>query len=393
MHTRRLVCTLTVLLLGAAPSLFATSYQTVGLVASDATVAAQYGVTLPPDPSLINPWGMSFSATSPFWVSNQGMKNSTLYSGAGVKNTMLTVAIPPTATGPQGPTGQVFNSAGTGNFVVSGTAAAFIFDTLAGTIDAWQGGLGMTAAQVAATSGAVYTGLTLASVGTTNYLYAANFTNGGGIRVFDNTFTDVTASTFAGKFVDSNAPAGYAPYNVQVITNNNTSLLYVEYAQVGTGGAVRAPGLGFVDVFDTSGNLQKTLIGTGGTLNAPWGVALAPSDFGDFSNDLLVGNFGDGLIHAYDPNSGALKGTLANGGIDIVIPGLWGLDFRTNGGSNSVPNGLYFTAGINGPTNQSAGLFGYVAPVPEPSAYGLAGLGIAGLLGFALSRGKVRARP
>jgi uncharacterized protein (TIGR03118 family) len=255
----------------------------------------------------------------------------------------------------------------------------FIFDTLAGTINAWNGAQGTTATQVASTAGAVYTGLALANNGTSNYLYAANFKTGGGIEVFDKSFNDVTATTFAGKFVDTAAPVGYAPYNIQLVGTN----LYVEYAKVGVRGASVGAGLGFVDVYDLNGNLIKTLIGTGGALDAPWGVTMAPGNFGQFSNDLLVGNFGDGYINAFDPNTGAFLGMLADDGVPIIDPGLWGIAFRTNGGGSSDPNGLYFAAGIDGPTNQSDGLFGYIAPIPEPSAYALSVLGFAALLGWA----------
>ena len=377
MKTQHLVCALTVLFAAQSP-LLATSYERVSLIANNAAVAAQYGAPFT-DPSLVNPWGMSFSATSPFWVSNQGTGTSTLYSGAGVK-AALTVTIPATATGPQGPTGQVFNS--TTGFAVGGSPSSFIFDTLAGTINAWNAGQGTTAAQVAGTPGAVYTGLALASVGTTNYLYAANFAAGGGINVFDSSFTQVNSTTFAGKFVDPNPLSGYAPYNIQLVGSD----LYVEYAQRGTAGSVPGAGLGYVDVFDTSGNFVKRLT-TGGALNAPWGVTMAPSNFGDFSNDILVGNFGDGRINAFDPNTGAFLGTLANDGVPIVDPGLWGIAFRPNGGGGSIPNGLYFAAGIGGdPTNQSEGLFGYIAPIPEPSAYALAALGLSALMAFGAAR-------
>jgi uncharacterized protein (TIGR03118 family) len=367
------VYAVTVLFFASASALFATSYERVSLVADNATVKAQYGAQFV-DSSLVNPWGMSFAATSPFWISNQGTGTSTLYSGAGVK-TALTVTIPTAGSGPQGPTGQVFNSAPAGNFVISGgTSASFIFDTLAGTINAWNGAQVTTGTQVAATPGAVYTGLALANNGTANYLYAANFSStGGGIRVFDSTFTDVTSTTFAGKFVDSAATAaGYEPYNVQLIGSS----LYVEYAKPRIGGATVGAGLGIVDVYDLNGNLTKTLIGAGGALDAPWGVTLAPSNFGDFSNDLLVGNFGDGFINAYNPATGAWLGVLADDGVPIVDPGLWALGNRSNGGANSVPNGIYFSAGVNG---EADGLFGYIAPIPEPSAYGLAALGLAAL--------------
>ena len=359
-------------------SMFATSFLQTNLVSDLSTEGA---VTV--DPNLTNPWGMSYSATSPFWISNAASNNSTAYNGAGVATT-INVSVP------GGPTGQVFNSAGAGNFVIpsNSTAASFIFDTLSGGILAWNGPLGTTgtAATITTTPGAVYTGLTLGNNGTGNYLYAANFTAGGGIQVFNSSFTNVTGTTFAGKFTDPNVPAGYAPYNVQIIGND----LYVEYAEVGTsaGTAARGLGLGYVDVYDLNGNLVQRLI-SGGNLDAPWGVTLAPAGFGQFGNDLLVGNFGNGEINAFDPTTGAYLGTLdgANGN-PIVNNDLWAIDFRTNGGDSSNPDALYFDAGING---QKDGLFGDIAPAPEPSTYALAALGL--LASFAIGvmrRGRAR---
>jgi uncharacterized protein (TIGR03118 family) len=176
------------------------------------------------DPSLVNPWGMSFSATSPFWISNAGSNGSTAYNGAGVATTINV-----TVTG--GPTGQVNNSAGAGTFEVGGAASNFIFDTLSGTISAWNGSLGLTgtAMTMVSTSGVVYTGLAQAKSGVSTFLYAANFTSGGGINVYDSNFNQVNSTTFAGKFVESNLPSGYAPFNIQLVGNN----LYVEYALTG----------------------------------------------------------------------------------------------------------------------------------------------------------------
>ncbi len=380
MERRHFICMLALLAGLPSSSLFATSYVQTNLVSD---LASEGAATV--DINLKNPWGMSFSTTSPFWVSNQATDTSTLYSGAGVKNTAITVTVPPTSPPPVGPTGQVNNSAGAGTFLVNGTAANFIFDTLSGTIDAWNSSAGMTAVTLVTTPNAVYTGLALANNGSGNYLYAANFSKGGGINVFDSSFASVSSTTFAGKFVDGNIPAGFAPYNVQLVGSN----LYVEYAEVGVMGSVNGTGLGYVDVFDASGNLLQRLISKG-QLNAPWGVAMAPSGFGQFSNDLLVGNFGDGTINAFDPNSGSYLGTLTDGnGNPIVNSGLWALDFRPNGGSNSVPNALYFDAGIN---NQADGLFGFIAPAPEPSVYSSAALGltlVGGIVFFRRRKGNV----
>jgi uncharacterized protein (TIGR03118 family) len=303
------------------------------------------------DPHLQNPWGVSFAATSPFWVSNQANGTSTLYDGAGNINPLV-VTIPPGATPPSGPTGQVFNG-GPGFLLGNGNPSVFIFDTLNGTIAGWNGGTSAT--QMASTPGAVYTGLARNTSGGSTFLYAAD--SAGQIHVFNSSWTDVTGTLFAGKFVDSSLPAGFAPFNIQTIGSN----LYVTYAALTPMGSP-LPG-GFVDEYDANGNFIKR-VATGGPLSAPWGITLAPAGFGAFSNDLLVGNFGSGQILAYDPTTDALLGTI-NGanGQPIVNPFLWALETRT-GGSNVDTNAVYFTAGIN---NQKDGLFGEISLVPEPA--------------------------
>jgi uncharacterized protein (TIGR03118 family) len=318
--------------------------------------------------NLVNPWGMSFSATSPIWVSDQVTGLSTVYNGTG--GLLLTVTVPSSSTPPNGPTGQVFNSS-TADF----GGANFIFDTLSGTIDSRVSGT--TSTIQATTSGAVYTGLALASAGGSNYLYAANFKSGGGINVFNSGFANVTGTTFAGKFVDPSPIAGFAAYNVQLVGGN----LYVEYAEPGVKGAITGPGLGYVDEFDTNGNFIQRLA-TGGVLNAPWGITLAPSSgFGDFSGDLLVGNFGSGEIDAFS-TTGTFLGTLdGSNGMPLVNSGLWALDFG-NGSSGTSSDALYFTAGINGETD---GLFGDIQATPEPSSLLLLGAGLLGLVVFGRS--------
>ncbi len=320
------------------------------------------GLAYQTDPNLKNPWGVAYSATSPFWVSNQGSGTSTLYDGAG--NPVSLIVTIPGGTPPSGPTGQVFN--GTSGFTLSNSKpASFIFDTLNGTIDAWNSGAGTTAVQVASTPGAVYTGLALASSGGSNYLYAADST--GQIRVFDSNFKSVT---LAGSFTDPNAVAGYSPFNIQLIGSD----LYITYAQL-TAKGTGLPG-GYVDVFNTDGAFIQRLA-SGGALYAPWGLTLAPSGFGIYGNDLLVGNFGNGEILAYDPTTGSYLGTLdGTNGQPIVNDYLWALGFRT-GGTNTDPNTLYFTAGIN---NQQDGLFGAISAVPEPTTVMLALLGACSVI-------------
>jgi uncharacterized protein (TIGR03118 family) len=325
------------------------------------------------DPNLVNPWGMAFSATSPFWVADQGVALSTLYNGTGAI-TPIVVSIPGGPTPPFGPTGVVNNST-TGFALPGGAAAHFIFDTLNGTIAAWASGTAATT--MVTTPGAIYTGLALGASGGNSYLYAANSI--GSINVFDSSFNNVTATTFAGKFVDPSIPAGYVPYNIQLIGSN----LYVTYADLLAHG-VPAPGsTGYVDVYDTSGNLLQQLV-AGGALDAPWGITLAPAGFGAFGNDILVGNFGNGEIDAYNATTGAYKGTIdGENGMPLVNQDLWALDFRTGGASSTSPNALYFTAGID---NQTEGLFGEIAPTPEPAPILLAGLGVLALALFRATR-------
>jgi uncharacterized protein (TIGR03118 family) len=330
------------------------------------------GLAANTDPNLRNPWGMSYSATSPFWVSNQAAGNSTLYNGAGVPQGTpqpLVVATPGSGTS-SGPTGQVFAGLA-GNFLLNGNPSSFIFDTLGGTIDAWNGGATATVEQ--SVSGAQYTGLAIANNGSGNFLYAANYATGK-IDVFDSTFNPTTLS---GSFSDPTIAAGYVPYNIQALNGR----LYVEYALKGTSTNPLAPqkgaGDGFVRVFDSNGNLIPGAPGiSGGNLNAPWGVAIAPTNFGDFSNDLLVGNFGDGTINAYNPLTGVFAGTLLGGnGLPLVNNNLWGIGTRTSANFNT--SAVYFVAGIN---RQADGLFGDIVASPEPGTMGIAFVALLGLV-------------
>jgi uncharacterized protein (TIGR03118 family) len=312
------------------------------------------------DPNLVNPWGISSSPTSPFWVSDNGTGLSTLYNGQGVPQSLV-VTIPGAAT----PTGQVFN--GTSDF----NGDRFLFVSEDGTVSGWRGALGTTAETlVPGLPSNVYKGAAFATIGSNSYLYAANF-NTGTIDVFKG---NAAAPPLSGNFNDPNIPAGFAPFNIQ----NLGDKLYVTYALKGpTGDDVAGPGNGFVDVFDLNGNLLQRLV-TGGVptspLNSPWGLALAPANFGDFSNALLVGNFGDGTIHAFDPANGDLLGQfLDTNGSPIVIDGLWGLRVG-NAGPGFDPNKLYFTAGIAGPPPgevEDHGLFGSLQFVPEPGSLAL----------------------
>jgi uncharacterized protein (TIGR03118 family) len=321
------------------------------------------------DSSLQNPWGIATSATSPFWVSNNGSGVVTLYNGSGVKQG-LEVTIP---SGSGAPTGVVFN-------VFFGAPAfngdRFLFATQSGGITGWMSG---TTAEtlVSPITGKSYTGLALGSNSTGNFLYAANFT-GVSIDVFDSSNN---LTTLSGNFTDPNLPSGYAPYNIQ----NLNGKLYVTYAKKDTAGSVvPGSGNGFVSVFDMDGSFLNSLI-SNGQLNAPWGMALAPGQFGQFGNDLLVANFGDGTINAFDPSTGALLGTLMDASDNpITINGLHGLIFGNNG-SGGKTNTLYFTAGIDGGEH---GLFGSVSQVPIPGAVWLLGSGLLGLAAYRRRRMK-----
>jgi uncharacterized protein (TIGR03118 family) len=332
------------------------------------------------DPLLVNPWGVSRSPTSPFWVSNQGTNTTTLYNVIGSTTVSKVniapngfVAIPTTAAGPQGPTGQV-NNTNTASFQLTpgdtASSSRFIFANLNGTISGWAGGASSTVK--AATPGAVYTGLAIDSAGTR--LYAADAVSGG-IHVFDNSFARLASP--GGAFVDPNLPAGFGAFNVQDIGGT----IYVAYAPAGLPAQRNATrGMGFVSAFDENGNFLRRVV-SGDRLAAPWGLALAPQSFGPFGGDLLVGNFSfvASEINAFDPVTGQLTGTIPiDVGAGNTPGGLWALRFG-NGGNGGAPGTLYFSDGINGET---AGLFGALAPVPEPSTVALTAAGLLLLCGW-----------
>jgi uncharacterized protein (TIGR03118 family) len=315
------------------------------------------------DPNLINPWGLTAGPGGPFWVSDNGTGVSTLYGGDGeIQN--LVVTIPTAAGNPQGPTGSpsgiVFN--GTGDFTLTQNGVSgvpfFIFATEDGTIAGWAPDINFTTAITAVDNGGPanqvdYTGLALANNGSGNFLYVADAA-GGAIHVFDHNFKPATLS---GSFTDPTLPAGYTPYNIQ----NIGGVLYVTFTNQSAG-----PGLGNgqVDAFDTNGHLIRSLT-RGGNLNQPWGLAIAPPDFGQFGGALLVGNKGDGHIDAYNPVNGDSRGQILDpNGNPITIPGLWGLDFG-NADAAGDPDTLFFNAGIN---NYAHGLFGSIQVNRQPVA-------------------------
>ena len=369
-------------------------YTQVNLVSNTSGVAP---VT---DPTLINPWGLSRSSSSPWWISDNGTGLSTLFNGAGVKNSLI-VTIPKVdpnnKTFPAGtPTGTIFNSVPTDFVLPGGFASSFLFATLDGAIVGWNPNVGIAPGAAApsvnaviavkTTDGSSYTGLTSALVDGNRYLYAANFNNGR-VDVYDSNFHPVTLNpndqdpnngngnqnnnddndkAFADRFL----PRNYVPFNVQSVGND----IVVTYAlhQQGQPLETDGPGLGYVNIFTAKGRLIQRLE-HGDWLNAPWGITLAPQDFGAFSHDLLIGQFagggttqGSGTIAIYDLITGQFKGLLqdANGNT-IAINGLWDISPANNSAAGSYdPAGtpgseLYFTAG---PNRGTGGLFGYLKP-------------------------------
>ena len=322
------------------------------------------------DPLLVNPWGLAFGPTSPMWVANNHSNTSTLYNGNGTPSPITAHFAAGAGGAAFAPTGIVFNSST--DFVVSnGTsngAAAFIFDGEGGSIAGWSGAVDVANAITVytATDGAVYKGLAFANNGTGNFLYAADFANGK-IDVFNATFAKQTTTATSFAFADASLPAGYGPFNIQAITKAGTTRIYVAYAKHDTSNPAdeaAGAGLGVVNVFDTNGTFVKRLVADAGKLNAPWGVALAPSDFGTLSSALIVGNFGDGKLHGYDVDSGRYLGELSDStGAAFAVPGLWGLTFG-NDAANQPHATLFFAAGTNDEVNGRYGRIDLGATAP-----------------------------
>jgi uncharacterized protein (TIGR03118 family) len=327
------------------------------------------------DANLKNPWGLVHSSTSPWWISDNNAGVTTVYTGDGTQvpapppappGTPLVVMIPPPGGSPAGtlgaPTGTVFNA--TSDFQVSkngvSAPALFLFATEDGTIAGWSPSVDRNTAILAVdntntNTGPVYKGLAIGQDDGRNLLFAANF-RVGTVDVFDANFTQVKRPR---AFVDASIPSGFAPFGIQNIGGQ----LYVTYAKQNDSkhDDLKGPGNGFVDVFSTDGRLLRRLLKRG-ALNSPWGLALAPENFGAFSESLLVGNFGDGRINAYDRQSGRFRGTLSDAhGTPIAIEGLWGIAFG-NGAAAGPRNTLFFTAGIHDETD---GLFGTLTSMDD----------------------------
>jgi uncharacterized protein (TIGR03118 family) len=345
-----LAATATLALTGAASASAGTGPFTQRNLVSDIP-----GVARITDPNLVNPWGLAAGPSTPLWVADEGADLSTVYSGA--VHGSIPVIAPLVVAIPGGePTGIVYNP--TDGFVVGTGAtrapARFLFASEGGHITGWSPQVPpLTQAQPAVTTpGAIYLGLALAAGHKHARLYAADF-HGAKIDVFDEQFDPVQLQP--GAFTDGALPAGFAPFNVQELGGR----IYVAYAKQDEDAEeeVAGPGLGYVDVFDPKGHLLKRLVSQG-ALNAPWGLAIAPAGFGGLDGALLVGNFGDGAINAYDLHTGAPRGALKNeDGNPIRIDGLWALRFGN--GVFGTPRTLVFTAGI---ADEEHGLLGTIVP-------------------------------
>jgi len=320
------------------------------------------------DANLQNPWGIAFAPGEPFWISDNNSNLTTLYDGTGAVQTgVITgsnstgIAIPAGIQALANPTGQVYN--GTGDFAVitsSGPVpATFIFDGEGGTIAGWASGNSAVTAYddgiVNGANHAVYKGLAMGSVAGVNYLYATDLHNNK-VDVFDTNFS--LPAAMQGKFVDPTMPAGFVPFGIQAVNIGGTAELVVTYAQQDgpmhdeTTGA----GLGYVDIFDMSGNFVSRFASQG-ALNAPWGIAVAPAGFGTFAGDVLIGNFGDGHINVYSATGTFVSAMAVNSGGTVAIPGLWALVFGDGLTPDKPATTLFYTAGF---ADQTDGVLGTI---------------------------------
>ena len=360
-----------------ATSSGASAFADVPVVVDNQEVVA---VNATVDANLKNPWGIATAPGLPFWIADNNSNLTTLYSGTGTIETQAVtgtasvgVSIPASATeGAANPTGAVFN--GNGGFTIATSSgeetALFIFDGEAGTIAAWAKDSGATATTVYddgivnGADHAVYKGLAIGSVSGANYIYATDLHNNK-VDVFDSTFAKPQA--MQGKFIDPNLPSGFAPFGIAAI--NGQLLVTFAKQDAAKHDEATGAGLGYVDVFDFSGNFVSRFA-SAGALNAPWGIALAPSGFASLAGNVVIGNFGDGTINVFTPQGTALAtsvGSLTSGGAALAIPGLWSLTFG-NGDIDKPATTLFYTAGL---ANQTDGVFGTitVSNVPTITPY------------------------
>ncbi len=318
------------------------------------------------DPLLVNPWGIAYPPEGPFWISDNHSGVSTLYDAQGnsfpLGNPLIvTIPPPPGGTGPSAPTGVVFNNSGMFG-LPDGTPARFLFATEDGTVAGWNAGLGTSAALLIDNSSAdaIYKSIALLGMGAGARMYLTNF-HEGTVEVYDGSLNRI----LQGSFQDPNIPAGFAPFGIRNIEGR----ILVTYALQDSAREddVAGPGNGFVDAFNPEGHLMQRFI-TRGDLNSPWGLAVAPQDFGEFGGDLLIGNFGDGKINAYRLSDGELQGELRDStGAPLVNRGLWDLTFG-NGNVAGPRNVLFFTAGIPGDGHvEDHGLFGSIRNIEAPT--------------------------
>ena len=350
---RRLICraalSVTAIALLAMPA-FAQTYQATILNSDIANISTNT------DPNLGNPWGLVASSAGPWWVADNGTGLSTLYDGTGTTLSLVVTVPSWDGEGTGVPSGIAFNS--TQDFQLSSNnPATFLFVTEDGTIQGWNHNVNPTTAVIEVNNWetAVYKGMALASVNGANYLYAANF-HAGTVEVYDGTFA--LHSFGSNAFVDPNIPQGFAPFNIALINGN----LIVTYAKQDAAkhDDVAGPGNGYVDIYDTQGNLLSRLPHLV-QMNSPWAIVLAPTGFGAFSNDLLIGNFGSGSIMVFNPAGTNFVGMMFDEAkLQMRINGLWGLEFG-NGGSSGPANTLYYTAGT---FDEAYGTFGMILPTP-----------------------------
>jgi uncharacterized protein (TIGR03118 family) len=368
---------------GMSPSSTAGGQQTSTVFTDNALVADKSEVVASAktvDANLQNPWGIAVATGLPFWIADNNSNLATLYSGAGdVETQEVTgspttgIAIPASAAAVQAnPTGQVYN--GSGSFLIATSkgqeSALFLFDGEGGTIAGWamdSGSTAVTAYDDGIANGAnhaVYKGLALGTVNGSTFLYATDLHNNK-VDVFDTNFAK--PADMQGKFVDATIPQGFVPFGISAINNQ----LYVTYAKQDSAkhDEVAGAGLGYVDVFDLSGNLVSRFASTG-ALNAPWGIAIAPSGWGSLAGDVLVGNFGDGKINIFKPNGTQLATSVGplkeSNGQPFAFPGLWSLVFG-NGDADKPMTNLFYTAGF---ATQTDGVFGAITPSTSTAATG-----------------------